>query len=229
MIEHYKGAFYGRRVGKPLKGRQAELMRTLFPELRVDLAPDTEIDPAGLFHGTRTEIWIEIGFGGGEHFIHQLKMRPESAGIGCEPFVSGMAKAVSAIDMECLQTRVRLFDDDAALLVDRLRPASLSRAYLLYPDPWPKKRHWKRRFVSAQNLDRLSRVLKPGAEFRFASDIQSYVAWTIEHVAAHASFYQPEIRPEKWLEPWPDWPGTRYEAKALREGRQPAYLTFLRK
>lgn len=229
MIEHNKGAFYGRRIGKPLKGRQAELMRTLLPELRVDLASDGQIDPATLFESGYDDIWMEIGFGGGEHFIHQLKMRPSSAGIGCEPFVSGMAKAVSAIDTERLQAQARLFDDDATFLLDRLCPASLNRAYLLYPDPWPKKRHWKRRFISDQNLDRIARVLKPGAEFRFASDIQSYVTWTLDHMAAHASFEQLENRPEKWREPWPDWPGTRYEAKALREGRTPAYLTFLRK
>ncbi|MEP3277562.1 MAG: tRNA (guanosine(46)-N(7))-methyltransferase TrmB [Stappiaceae bacterium] len=228
MTEPYRGTFYGRRVGKPLKGRQADLMRTLFPDLKIDLSSGGDLAPVALFGKPFKKNWIEIGFGGGEHFIHQLNADTASAGIGCEPFVSGMAKAVASISAGRLEDRVRLFDDDAAILLDRLVGASLDRAFLLYPDPWPKKRHWKRRFISGQNLDRLAKVLKPGSEFRFASDIDSYVRWTIDHIAEHSSFDQIEKNPEKWLQPWPDWPGTRYEAKALREGRQPKYLTFRR-
>ncbi len=139
-----------------------------------------------------------------------------------------MAKALALIERSGL-TNVRVSDADAVKVLDWLPPASLDRILLLYPDPWPKKRHFKRRFVGPDNLDRFARVLKPGGAFYFASDIESYVDWTLFHVRRHPAFAWTATRPSDWRTPWDGWPGTRYEAKAIREGRRGVYLTFLRR
>src|SRR5690606_37519195 len=170
---------------------------------------------------------LEIGFGGGEHLLHETTTRPGTGFIGVEPFVNGMAKMAAALERQPL-ANIRLFHDDATLLLDWLPAASLDGIDLLYPDPWPKKRHWKRRFVNAANLDRFARALKPGGRFRFASDIDTYVNWTLLHCRAHPAFEWQAHEAADWHTPYEGWPGTRYEAKALREGRPPAYLTFLR-
>lgn len=228
MSEHSKGVLFGRRKGKPLRAQQAALMSELLPQLQVDTASPFQGDIRQLFSAEVDKVWMEIGFGGGEHLIHRACENPTVGLIGCEPFVNGMAKAVARI-AEFELANVRLHNDDAGILLDLLPAASLDLAYLLYPDPWPKKRHWKRRFVGPKNLDRLARVLRPGAEFRFASDIESYVNWTLLHVHAHADFEWCAGEAADWHRPWDGWPGTRYEAKAIREGRTPAYLTFRRR
>ena len=171
---------------------------------------------------------LEIGFGGGEHLVHRASLHPELGFVGCEPFVNGMAKAVSAI-AEGKLTNIRLFGEDATALLDWLPDAALSRIDLLYPDPWPKKRHWKRRFVNAGNVKRFHRVLRPGGEFRFASDIENYVNWTLRHVLDHGGFEWTALHPDDWHQPWDEWISTRYEQKAVREGRTPAYFIFRRK
>ncbi|RWG33788.1 MAG: tRNA (guanosine(46)-N7)-methyltransferase TrmB, partial [Mesorhizobium sp.] len=168
------------------------------------------------------------GFGGGEHLLHRATEAPATGFIGVEPFVNGMAKMMTALDKRPL-ANLRVYDDDATRLLDWLPPASLDGIDLLYPDPWPKKKHWKRRFVSPANLDRLARVLKPGGRFRFASDIDSYVNWTLLACSANGSFAWQANEAADWHTPYEGWPGTRYEAKALRAGRRPAYLTFIRK
>ena len=170
---------------------------------------------------------LEIGFGGGEHLAAGAIAHPETGFIGCEPFTNGVAKLVRAVE-EAGLANVRIHDNDARDLLDWLPDESLERVDLLYPDPWPKTRHWKRRFVGADNLDRLVRVLKPGGIFRFASDIDSYVAWTLTEVRRHGRFDWLARSAADWRTPWPGWPGTRYEAKALREGRKGHYLTFQR-
>jgi tRNA (guanine-N7-)-methyltransferase len=144
-----------------------------------------------------------------------------------EPFVNGMAKLMLALETAPLDN-LRVHDDDATRLLDWLPDASLSGIDLFYPDPWPKKRHFKRRFVNRANLDRFARVMKPGAPFRFASDIDSYVDWTLLHCRDHPAFAWQAETAADWREPYEGWPGTRYEAKALREGRRPAYLSFRR-
>ncbi|AXS39004.1 tRNA (guanine(46)-N(7))-methyltransferase TrmB [Breoghania sp. L-A4] len=227
MSEHKKTALFGRRKGKPLRARQTALMRELLPQLEIDVSSPIEGDLRGLFSADVDAVWLEIGFGGGEHLIHRAGENPQVGCIGCEPFVNGMAKAVSRVAEQALDN-VRLLNDDAGLLLDQLPEASVDLAYLLYPDPWPKKRHWKRRFVGPRNLDRLARALRPGAEFRFASDIESYVNWTLQHLHAHPAFEWRDAAAADWQTPWEGWPGTRYEAKAIREGRTPAYLTFRR-
>jgi len=182
-----------------------------------------------LFHVPVDKIQLEIGFGGGEHLMDALSRCSDTGFIGVEPFVNGMAKLLSQIDNEPeLASRLRLYDDDAVHLLDWLPPASIDGIDLFYPDPWPKKKHWKRRFVNQVNLDRFARVLKSGGCFRFASDIISYVEWTLEQCRQHEAFVPQSTTPHDWLRPYLFWPSTRYEAKALREGRTPHYLTFHR-
>lgn len=222
-----RDTLWGRRKGKPLSPRRAALMQDALPALVVDIAAPAPSTLSGLFPHGPDVVRLEIGFGGGEHLVARATAEPEAGFIGVEPFVNGMAKAVDAITTAGL-ANVRLFGGEASVLLDWLPPASLASVDLLYPDPWPKKRHWKRRFVSDENLGRLVRVLRPGGVFRFASDIPSYVEWTLAHVLARADFAWTARRASDWTESFPGWPGTRYEAKALREGRTPTYLAFKR-
>jgi tRNA (guanine-N7-)-methyltransferase len=173
-------------------------------------------------------VWLEIGFGGGEHMIAEAAAHPEIGMLGCEPFVNGVAKLLAAID-RAGATNLRVHAGDARDVLDVLPGAGLDRVYLLYPDPWPKRKHWRRRFVSHANLDALSRALRPGGELRVATDIDDYVRHTLEHMASRRDFAWTADRAQDWREPWTGWPSTRYEAKALREGRRPTYLRFLRR
>jgi tRNA (guanine-N7-)-methyltransferase len=215
-----QGAFYGRRKGKRLRSRQDELVTTLLPQLRLDpvRASDEWRD---------LPVWLEIGFGAGEHLAAQARAHPQVSFIGCEPFVNGVAKILGVIDREGI-ANIRIWDDDATALLDRLPPASISRAYLLYPDPWPKRRHRKRRFLSLDNLAALARIMRRGAELRFATDIDDYAGWALARVLRSPAFRWTAETARDWRRPWPDWPGTRYEAKALGERRMPVYLTFER-
>ena len=181
-----------------------------------------------LFQAPVEQVRLEIGFGGGEHLLHAARLEPATGFIGVEPFVNGMARLMQSLG-ETPLANVKVYGDDATRVLDWLPSGSIATIDLFYPDPWPKKRHWKRRFVGKANLDRFARVLRPGGRFRFASDIDSYVNWTLLHCRAHGAFEWLAGAAGDWRQPYPDWPGTRYEAKALREGRQPAYLTFLRK
>lgn len=184
-------------------------------------ALDLGAPPAALFPGRALR--LEVGFGAGEHLVHHALGAPEIGLIGVEPFETGVRRAVRALEENGLGN-VRLFMGDARDVLDWLPPAALERVDILYPDPWPKRRHWKRRFVSVAGLDRLARALGPGSTVRFASDIASYMDWTRAHVAAHPAFTLAADSDTAW----PGWPGTRYEAKALREGRRPRYLTLRR-
>ncbi|MEO1774773.1 MAG: tRNA (guanosine(46)-N7)-methyltransferase TrmB [Pseudomonadota bacterium] len=224
--------FYGRRHGKRLRDHQRDLLETELDRLALpgvgweENPQRAPLDLAALFPGKR-EIWLEIGFGGGEHMIAQAASNPEVGLIGCEPFVNGVAMLLTAIEKAGVGN-LRLHAGDARDLMDVLPQGSIDRAFLLYPDPWPKKRHWKRRFVNPAQLDQLARVLAPGAALRVATDIEDYVRHTLEQTARDPRFAWTAERPSDWRDPWPDWPGTRYEAKALREGRRPHYLTFVR-
>jgi tRNA (guanine-N7-)-methyltransferase len=220
-------AFYGRRKGKPLRIGQATAIAELLPRLAVDVAK-VPIEPRELFDVAVDDVWVESGFGGGEHLIETAKANLSVGFIGAEPFVNGMAKALVAVHEAELERSIRLHHADSILLLDALAPASIGRFYLLYPDPWPKKRHWKRRFVERDNLDRIARVLRPGGEFRFASDWAPYVDWTLKRVLDHPAFEWTARVADDWRRPWAGWPGTRYEEKAIREGRTPAYLVFRR-
>jgi tRNA (guanine-N7-)-methyltransferase len=203
-------------------------MDAILPAHAVDLTQPAPTALASLFETPVDDVRLEIGFGGGEHLLHESARFPGTGFIGVEPFVGGMAKFVTALG-ETGQGNVRIHDDDATQLLDWLPDASLAGIDLFYPDPWPKKRHWKRRFVNAANLDRFARVLRPGGRFRFASDIEHYVNWTLLACRANPAFEWQAVSAHDWRTPYEAWPGTRYEAKALREGRTPAYLTFTRR
>ncbi len=223
-----EGSFFGRRRGRPIREAQQQAVDTLAPELALDLSAPAPAALASLFSGDVDAVRLEIGFGGGEHLLHRAAESPRTGFIGVEPFEPGMAKLLAAL-RRAPRGNVRVFAHDAALLLDWLPPSSLAGVDLLYPDPWPKRRHWKRRFVGPANLDRLARVLAPGGRFRFASDIEHYVNWTLLAARRHRAFDWQAGGPDDWRRPFDGWPGTRYEAKALREGRTPAYLTFRRR
>ena len=220
-------AFFGRRRGKTIRPLQAAALAGGLERYRLDLGAPTPGDIRTLFPSEVADVRLEIGFGGGEHLLHEASGHPATGFIGVEPFVNSMAKMMTGMAQNPL-ANLRVYDDDATQLLDWLPDASLAGIDLLYPDPWPKKKHWKRRFVSPVNLDRFSRVLKVGGIFRFASDIDSYVNWTLLACAAHGGFAWEAADSNDWKMPYPGWPGTRYEAKALREGRRPAYLRFRR-
>jgi len=222
------GAFYGRHKGRPLRSHQASLIETLLPRLALDLdapAPGVLND---LFPVPVDAVRLEIGFGGGEHMIAAADANPAIGFIGCEPFVNGMAKALAAIAARDL-ANIRLHHDDATSVLGWLPAASLVRVDLIYPDPWPKRRHWKRRFVQDASVAAIARILVAGGVFRFATDWADYAAWTLERLVRSPDFTWSAERADDWRRPWTDFAGTRYEAKALREGRTPCYLTFRRK
>ncbi|MGE0845348.1 MAG: tRNA (guanosine(46)-N7)-methyltransferase TrmB, partial [Flavobacteriaceae bacterium] len=170
---------------------------------------------------------LEIGFGGGEHLAYRAVARPATLHLGCEPFENGVASLLARIDAEGI-SNIRLHCGDARETLAMLPDAALRRIDILYPDPWPKRRHRKRRFFGPDTLSLMARCLKPGGEVRFATDIDNYAAWTLARIAADPAFEWEAQGPADWLEPWEGWPGTRYEAKAKRAGRVPSYLTFRR-
>lgn len=221
------GAIYGRRKGRPLRPHQAALMQTLLPRLAVDLttAPPSEI--VRLFPRPLDVVRLEIGFGGGEHMVAEAQANPRVGFIGCEPFVNGMAMALASIEARHVDN-IRLHFGDASEVLAWLPDASLDRVDLIYPDPWPKRRHWKRRFVQAASVAEIARVLQPGGEFRFVTDWPDYAAWTLERLLQSPAFLWTAECARDWRQPWSDFTSTRYEAKANREGRTPCYLVFRR-
>jgi tRNA (guanine-N7-)-methyltransferase len=221
---------YGRRQGHKLRGHQEHLMANLLPKLAVPVGAEAKgnLQPLSLFADEIHQIWLEIGFGGGEHLVEQAVANPHVGLIGCEPFVNGVAKLLAEVEKKNL-SNVRIHHDDARDVLETLADACLDRAFLLFPDPWHKKRHNKRRFVSQENLDQLARLLKDGAEFRVATDIKDYCRWTLREVRAHGAFEWQAEKADDWRIRPDDWPGTRYEAKAGREGRTSVYLTFRRR
>jgi tRNA (guanine-N7-)-methyltransferase len=220
-------AFFGRRKGHPLKPRQAALFDTLLPRLALDLNQPAPNDLRDLFANAPKTVRLEIGFGGAEHLIAQAKNNPDCGFIGSDAFINGVAKALVAIDEHELNN-ARLHFGDASELIDWLPANALARIDLLYPDPWPKRRHWKRRFIQDESLHRLARVLRPGGELRFATDIPDYAVYALARVLRSHEFTWTAEAASDWRKPWPDFSGTRYEAKAKREGRAPAYFEFRR-
>ncbi len=219
--------FYGRRRGRKLHAGKRELMAATLPEFAIDL-DDGLKQPRDLFDPPVTRLWLEIGFGTGEHLAAQARAHPDVGLIGCEPFLNGVATLVEAIDADALEN-IRVFADDARDMLDALPDASIERCFILFPDPWPKRRHHRRRFISTANLDSLARVLADGAELRLASDHREYVRWMLFHTLAHGAFAWTARGPADWRQRPPDWPATRYEAKALARGGDCAYLRFRRR
>ena len=205
--------FYGRRKGKPLRRHHSGLVDSLLPRVAVDLSAP--------LNGLAEPRWLEIGFGGGEHLAHQARLNPAVSLVGAEAFLNGVAKLLALLEAGALGN-VRVHYGDARDLLEALPDASFERVYLLYPDPWPKERQKKRRFVSNKNLVQIHRVLKPGGQFLFASDIPDYCEWTRHEVAEFQHFAMLSDSSA----PFENWISTRYESKALREGRTPRYISF---
>jgi tRNA (guanine-N7-)-methyltransferase len=222
-----QGAFFGRRKGHPLRPQQAALFDTLLPRLALELDAPAPPDLATLFPRAVDALRLEIGFGGGEHMIAEAERSPATGFIGVEPFVNGMAKALAAISARGLGN-IRLHFGDAIFLLDWLPPAALARLDLIYPDPWPKRRHWKRRFVQNATVEAIARVLRRDGEFRFVTDWSDYAAWTLFHLTRSNAFEWTAERADDWRLPWEGFTSTRYEAKAKREGRSACYLIFRR-
>ena len=220
-------AFFGRRKGHKLRPRQAQLFETLLPRLAVDLSRPAPADLCTLFAVPVVEVVLEIGFGGGESLIAQAQMQPTTGFLGVEPFSNGMGKALAAIESGGLRN-IRLHFDDAVKLIAWLPDASLKRVDLIHPDPWPKRRHWKRRFVQDEMIARLARILRAGGEFRFVTDIADYAAWTLQRFVRSAQFEWTARCADDWRKPWSDFTPTRYHAKAAREGRASCFLVFRR-
>ena len=223
--------FYGRLKGKALRDSQKvyldeDLARLSPGAVDWDENPDrAPLDLKALFGGR--PVWLEVGFGGGEHMVHQATQNPDVGIIGCEPYINGVAMLLGKI-REAGVDNVAVHPGDVRDLFDVLPDGSIDRAFLLYPDPWPKARHHRRRFVTPEHLDPLARVLKKGAIFRVATDIPDYVRQTMEQMMARDDFEWLAEGPDDWRKPWGDWISTRYEKKALREGRVPHYMTFRR-
>ncbi len=216
---------FGRRVGKRLRARQQSLIDARLQSMSIPA--DGPIDLGALFPGA-TRIAFEVGFGGGEHLAAQAQAHADWGLIGCEPFINGAAKLVAQVE-EAKLDNIRLYVGDAREILPRLPDKSVGAFYLLFPDPWPKARHHKRRFVNPKNLDQMARVLTPGAEFRIATDIMDYARWTLEHVMRHEAFAWTAEQAADWRGRPADWPATRYEQKALRVGRPCVYLRFIRR
>ena len=222
--EHPARAFFGRRKGHPLRARQALLFDKALPRLALDLTKPAPTDLRALFGGAGN-VRLEIGFGGAEHLIAQATANPGSGFIASDGYVNAIGKALVAIDDGKL-ANIRLHHGDASELIGWLPDGGLARIDLLYPDPWPKRRHWKRRFIQDDSLARLARILSSGGELRFATDIADYAAYALARVLRSPNFVWTAEAASDWRQPWRDFSGTRYEAKAKREGRTPGYFIF---
>jgi tRNA (guanine-N7-)-methyltransferase len=216
---------YGRRKGKPLSARKERLRQELLPQLRLDLARPAPDDLRNLFPAPVKAVWLEIGFGSGEHLLWEAERHADIGFIGCEPFVNGVASLLGGIAERGLKT-ARIHDGDAREVLAWLPDRSIERAFVLFPDPWPKKRQQKRRLVTPETIAELARVMAPGGELRFASDDSDYAAHALHIVGRSAAFVWLAERADDWRERPADWPETRYERKALSEGRKPVYLKW---
>jgi tRNA (guanine-N7-)-methyltransferase len=229
MEEARRRTLYGRRRGKKLRSGQQSLLDTLLPRLAIALpAEPAKLDLARLFGGQvpPAGVWLEVGFGSGEHLVWQAEQHPDVGLIGCEPYLNGVAKCLAHIERADVGN-VRLFTDDARLLMVALPDRCLSRVFVLFPDPWPKTRHHKRRFVQRATLDRLADLMLPGAELRLATDDPSYLSWMVEHACTHPAFDWLAGRPADWRGRPADWPSTRYEKKKL--AGTPTFLRLQRR
>jgi len=224
-----KRTLYGRRRGRRLRANRQATVDRLLPRFSFDLdtVPD---DPATLFPAPVRDVWLEVGFGGGEHLLHQAIRNPDIGIVGCEPFLNGVAKLLSEMENSgSVPENVRLFPDDARALLERLSDSSIGRAFVLFPDPWPKNRHHRRRFIAPPQLDALARVMRPGAELRLATDHIDYLRWMLRHTLDHPSFRWLAQGPDDWRRRPEDWPATRYEEKARAKGVISTYLRFERR
>ena len=227
-MEDRRRRVHGRRRGHRLRPARRALLERALPRLALALPEGARIDPQNLFPRPVRDLWLEIGFGAGEHLAHQARINPAVGFIGCEPFLGGVARALGYFEADGTADRMRVFPDDARLLIERLPDACVGRLFVLFPDPWPKKRHRKRRLINAGTVAAFARVLKDGAEFRWASDEPDYVRWTLRYVMASGAFAWRAETARDWRDRPDDWPETRYERKARTAGRAPVFLRFAR-
>jgi tRNA (guanine-N7-)-methyltransferase len=218
---------YGRRKARPLSERKDRLLGELLPALRVSLVESAPSPLTRLFSSQVSEVWLEIGFGSGEHLFWQAKHHPDIGFIGCEPFINGVASLLGKIEKAGLTT-IRVYDADVRDVLDWLPQSSIGRVFVLFPDPWPKKRHHKRRLLSPETVAKMARVLKPGGALRFATDNGDYAGEAFRTMLASGAFAWTAECAKDWRERPSDWPETRYERKALSAGAKPAYLNFRR-
>jgi tRNA (guanine-N7-)-methyltransferase len=218
---------YGRRRGRKPSARQAALLSDVLPRVALKLSQPPAAMLSEIFAPPVEDIWLEIGFGGGEHLLWQARSNPHIGLIGCEPFEDGVVKVLSVIEQEKL-SNIRVYADDARPLLRWLPDAGIARTFILFPDPWPKKRHQKRRLVSPATLGELARVMRRGAELRVATDIGDYARWILSAMREQQSFRWAADSPRDWRERKADWPPTRYEQKALQAGRRCCYFRFQR-
>ena len=220
---------HGRRKGRPLRGGRQRLLRDLLPDLRIDLPPPGgALDPAAVFAARPAALWLEIGFGNGEHLAWQAERNPSVGFLGAEYYVNGVAALLRQIEERRLEN-LRVLQGDARALMDVLPAACLQRVFVLFPDPWPKARHHKRRIIQRASLTHLATLMSDGAELRVATDDPSYQRWILEHAVSHSAFAWLAEGPQDWRRRPDDWPPTRYERKALAEGRRPAFFRFRRR
>ncbi|MCY4551668.1 MAG: tRNA (guanine(46)-N(7))-methyltransferase TrmB [Defluviicoccus sp.] len=220
---------YGRRRGRKLRDGQQALLDDVVPGLEIALGPSSRpIEPAALFGRPVREVWLEVGFGAGEHLLAQAAANRDVGLIGCEPYVTGVVRMVRGL-REAGLDNIRIWRDDARLLIDRLADGSLARVFVLFPDPWPKSRHHKRRFVSAPVLERLAAVMRDDAELRVATDDRGYLVWILAHLWRSERFAWTARAPSDWRRRTSDWPATRYERKACEQGRSCFYLRYRRR
>lgn len=231
-VDHASAAtrLYGRRRGRPLRKYKSSLIETVLPVVEIGKpAAGDVLDPYAIFGKPVKDVWVEVGFGSGHHLAWQAAHNRDVGLLGAEPFVNGVAGLMAQIEEYGVTDNVRVVADDARPLLDALPEASIGRAFVLFADPWPKKRHWHRRFIGPDNLPRLARVLRDGAELRLASDDMSLVRWMLEHTVHHPDFEWTARRPSDWRQRPADWPPTRYEEKAIEAGRKPVFMTFIRR
>jgi tRNA (guanine-N7-)-methyltransferase len=217
-------ALYGGSRGKPLRAGQKRLLAEALPQFSIALEG---LAGGRAFGRTPREMWLEIGFGAGEHLIEQAKANLDIGVVGCEPFLNGFVAALAGLRREGL-SNVRLRRGDAQAVIEAAPNAFFSRVFVLYPDPWPKRRHHKRRLIARGVIDSLARVMRQGAELRFATDIDDYAGWTLARFLDSPHFRWAAVQADDWRRPWSEWRPTRYEVKARSEGRGSVYLTFVR-
>jgi len=217
---------YGRRQSHRIRPARKRLLDERLPQLQIRVPDDgSVIKPSEVFSPQCSQHWLEVGFGGGEHLAAQAQANPDVGLIGCEPYVNGVARLLSLTEQA---DNVRVVIDDARLLLKALPAASLERIFVLFPDPWPKARHQKRRIVNPETLADMARLLRPGGELRLATDIMSYARPMLSASLADGRFVWLAERPADWRDRPKDWPATRYEEKARQAGRKPVFFRFRR-
>lgn len=229
-IENPRFRFYGRRRGRKLKGGRGDALEETLPLVKISLPekPGEQLDPCSLFPFPIREVWLEVGFGTGEHMAELARTNPDIGFIGCEPFLNGVSALLMKVEEWGLKN-VRVWPDDARLLLDVLKPASIGRCFILHPDPWPKTKHHRRRFIQTETLDIIDKIMAPGAELRLATDDVELAGWMLEKTWTHPGFDWLAREAKDWRDRPADWPQTRYEEKGKQAARPPIYLRFAHK